>query len=79
MKKQAGWNPVKGVGQVVDGIVEPSPRRKPKAKKAEEKTDHERVVFYLTSQQAYNIRKAALDARKDASALAREIFTKAGL
>jgi hypothetical protein len=79
MKKPAGWNPVKGVGQVVDGIVEPSPPRKSKAKKAAEKTDHERVVFYLTSQQAYNIRKAALDARKDASALAREIFRKAGL
>jgi hypothetical protein len=79
MKKHSGWNPVKGVGQVVDGIVEPSARRKPKAKKADEKTDHERVVFYLTAQQAYNIRKAALDARTDASALAREIFAKAGL
>ena len=62
MKKQTGWNPVKGVGQVVDGIVEPSPQRKPKTKKTEEKVDHERVV-----------------ARKDASALAREIFAKAGL
>ena len=79
MKKQSGWNPVKGVGQVVDGIVEPSSRRRLKVKKVEEKADHERVVFYLTPTQAYNIRKAALDARKDASALARDIFSKAGL
>ena len=78
-KQQKGWNPLRGMSEVVDGIVEAPSLRKPKKTKEPAKVDHERVVIYLTPTQAYNLRKTALDRHIDTSALAREILAKAGL
>lgn len=78
--KKKGWNPLKGVGHVVDAIVEPPrPRSQAPAKPLKEKVDHRRVVIYLPPGMLKNLKQAALDSDVDISAKARALFIKAGL
>ena len=82
-KKPTTWDPLANVGKAVDNLLSdprrgsrtPSSRTKGGRPRAEER---ERIVLYLTPQQVYNLKKAALDKRVDTSTLAREVFQKSG-
>jgi hypothetical protein len=84
MKKQAVWDPLANVGKAVDSLLEP-PARQESVKVLPKQTigrprveGRGRIVLYLDEQQIYNLKRAALEKRKDVSTLAREILRKAG-
>lgn len=91
MKKRAAvWDPLANVGKVVDSFLDaPSQqmrkttRRRPqkgvKSKGGRPRAEGRlRIVLYLNEGQVYNLKKHALDTKKDVSTIARQVFKKAG-
>jgi hypothetical protein len=84
MKRQAAWDPLANVNKAVDSLLEPPAKRgrakeRPKPQGGRPRVEGRgRIVLYLDEQQVYNLKKDALEKRKDVSALAREVLRKAG-
>jgi hypothetical protein len=84
MKRQSTWDPLANVGKAVDSLLEPPMRRGRGQESARAKGGRPRVegrgriVLYLDEQQIYNLKREALEKRKDVSTLAREVLRKAG-
>jgi hypothetical protein len=84
MKKQAVWDPLVNVGKAVDSLLDPPAKREDTKEQSKQKGGRPRVegrgrlVLYLDEQQIYNLKRDALEKRKDVSALARDVLRKAG-
>jgi hypothetical protein len=84
MKRQAAWDPLANVNKAVDSLLEPPAKReyiksRPNSRGGRPRVDGRgRIVLYLDERQIYNLKKDALEKRKDVSALAREVLKKAG-
>ena len=84
MKRQAAWDPLANVNKAVDSLLEPPTKRGRTRERSKSRGGRPRVegrgriVLYLDEQQIYNLKRAALEKRKDVSALAREVLKKAG-
>lgn len=84
MKRQPAWDPLAHVNKAVDSLLDPpAPREhtrdRPKSRGGRPRVDGRgRIVLYLDEQQIYKLKRAALEKRKDVSALAREVLRKAG-
>jgi hypothetical protein len=84
MKRQAAWDPLANVNTAVDSLLDPPAQRahtrdRPKSRGGRPRVKGRgRIVLYLDEQQIYNLKKDALEKRKDVSALAREVLRKAG-
>lgn len=84
MKRQAAWDPLANVNKAVDSLLEPLVKRRhtkaqPRSPGGRPRVEGRgRIVLYLDEEQIYNLKKDALEKRKDVSALAREVLRKAG-
>lgn len=88
-KREAVWDPLANVGKAVDTLLDAPSQRHTVSKGKLQRNDkskggrpsvegRQRIVIYLDEKQVYNLKRRALDAKKDVSTLAREIFKQAG-